>query len=588
MKFAKNALYLLLALCMVLCTACSKPAEAPAADAPAASAPAASAPAASAPAADAPAAEAPAEDGEKLLSVSPAGPVTSNNTMTGAPKADVQKIVYNNIENSSYDPIRNENTDELSAHMFEGLFCWTEGQLTLGQAESYEVSEDGITWTFTMRDDIYWSDGTPVTSHDFKWSWLRELNPDTAAKYTRLLYCIKGAEAYNGGTGTAEDVGLECPDDLTLIVTLEAPQLVFPEMLAAREYMPVPQKYVEEYGEAWSLDPVSCIGNGPFKLKQLVPNEKIVYEKNPYYYNADKITIEELECRFMTDSSVELMAYETGEIQIAMRTTGDNCLTHIDDTYIVQRLSSMWLVVNNNHETLKDVRVRKALAMAIDRDSISKNIFKGAEQPAYTIVPNGMTDPITGELWSDYGRYFEEDVEEAKALLAEAGYPDGKGFPTITYGTSSGTEHEEVAQAICAMWKANLGINAEIQVEDTSSFIAHRKEAGYFDVARWTNAGGNNDPMENLAFYTSDQLNNDSDYACAEYDELFAKATAETDIATRVQLLHDMEEMLIGRDMAVIPLYNPTQKLLMKPEVVGVGMSPAGSLDFRNAYIAAK
>ena len=245
----------------------------------------------------------------------------------------------------------------------------------------------------------------------------------------------------------------------------------------------------------------------------------------------------------------------------------------------------MWLVVNNNHPALSDVRIRKALAMAIDRQAICDSVFKGAEQPAYTIVPNGMIDPVSGELWSDYGRYFEENVEEAQALLAEAGYPGGQGFPTITYGTSSGTEHEEVAQAITAMWKANLGINCTIQVEDTASFIAHRKE-GAFDVARYTNSGGFNDPTLNLSYYESTQPNNDSKYNNPEYDALLAKVNAEPDIPTRVQMLHDLEEMLIS-DMGVIPLYNPTQKVLMKPEVVGVGMSPAGSLDFKHCYIAA-
>ena len=566
----KTAAYLLLALCMLL-SACSSGAETPASspDAPEQEA----AGAGNQPAAD-----------TKLV-VSPYGPVTTNTTMTGAPRAEVQKLVYNNVENSSYDPIRNENTDELSAHMFEGLTCWTEGELTLGQAESIDVSEDGLVYTVTMRDDIYWSDGKPVTSYDFEWSWLRELNPDTAAKYVRVLYPIKNAEAYNSGECTAEEVGLECPDERTLIITLEAPQLVFTEMLAMREYMPVRQDIVETYGEAWSLDPATCIGNGAFKMKELVPNEKIVYEKNPYYYDAENVILEELECRFMTDSSVELMAYETGEIQIAMRATGESCLLHPDETYIVERLSSMWLIVKNDHPVLSDVRVRRALAMAIDRQAICDTVFKGAEQPAYTIVPNGLVDPITGELWSDYGRYFEEDVEAAQALLAEAGYPNGEGFPTLIYGTSSGTEHEEVAQAITAMWKANLGIDCTIQVEDTASFIAHRKE-GAFDVARYTNSGGYNDPTVNLAYYESTQPNNDSHYNSPEYDELLHQAIVEPDIPTRIQILHDMEELLIS-DMGVIPLYNPTQKVLIKPEVVGVGMSAAGSLDFKRAYIAA-
>ena len=578
----KTTVYLLLALCLLL-TACSSGTETPSTTAPDSTD--SSAPAATA-----------APDGQEStgeqaattsqLVVSPAGIVQTSTTMTGAPQAEEQRLVYNNIESSSYDPIRNENMDELSSHMFEGLTCWTQGELTMGQAESIDVSEDGLTYTVTMRDDIYWSDGEPVTAYDFEWSWLRHLDPATAGKYTRMLYPIKNAQAYNAGECTADEVGLECPDERTLIITLEAPQLVFTEILAMREYMPVRQDIVETYGEAWSLDPETCIGNGPFKMKELIPGEKIVYEKNPYYYDADQVILEEIECRFITDPSVELMSYEAGEIKIATQVSAESCLLHPDQSYIIQRLSSMWLVVDCEDDVLSDVRVRKALAMSFDRQAICDAVFKGAEQPSYTIIPNGMKDPITGEPWSAYGQYFEENVAEAQALLAEAGYPNGEGFPTLTFGTSTSTENEQVAQAITAMWKANLGINCEIKVEDSASFIAHRQE-GAFDIARWTNTGGYNDPTNYLAYYESDQPNNDSHYSNPEYDALLHQANAEADIPTRMEMLHQLDEMLIT-DMAVIPLYNPAQKYLIDPSVVGAGVSPAGSLDFKRAYIAAE
>ena len=399
-------------------------------------------------------ADQPANTGaQQFLTISPAGRAFTNTTMTGAPRAEVQKLVYNNVENASYDPIRNGSTIELTAHMFEGLTCWTEGELTLGQAESIDVSEDGLVYTAHLRDDIFWSDGKPVTAYDFEWSWLRELDPDTAAKYVRRLYPIKNAQAYNSGECSADEVGLACPDERTLVITLEAPQLVFEEYLASPPFMPVRQDMVETYGEDWSLSPESCIGNGPFRMISHTPGEKIVYEKNPYYYDADKIILEEIECRFITESSVELMAYETGEIQIAVRPTGEICQLHPDETYIISRLSSMWLVVNTQDEVLSDSRVRRALAMAIDRQAICDTVFKGAEQPAYTIVPSSLVDPSSGNLWIDYGRYFEENVEEAQALLAEAGYPGGQGFPTITYGTSSGAEHEAVSYTHLDVYK---------------------------------------------------------------------------------------------------------------------------------------
>ncbi len=575
----KTALFLLLALCMLL-SACSSGTTA---NTDAGSTAAEEAQAAAPAGQDAQ--EAPAEAEGSALQISSVGRIVTSTTMEGAPKAETQRLVYSNIENASYDPIRNGSIIELTSHMFEGLTCWTEGELTLGQAESIDVSEDGLVYTVKLRDDIFWSDGEPVTAYDFQYSWLRELDPVTAAKYVDRLYCIKNAQAYNSGECTAEEVGIECPDERTIIIYLEAPQLIFEEYLAAPTYMPVRQDMVETYGDDWAQNPESCIGNGPFRMIEHVRGEKIVYEKNPYYYDADKITLEEIECRFITDPSVELMAYETGEIQVATRPTAESCLLHMDESYIISRLSSMWLVVDCQDEVLSDARVRKALALAMDRQAICDAVFKGAEQPAYSIVPSSLVDPSTGEAWSAAGRLFEENVEEAKALLAEAGYPNGEGFPTITYGTSSGAEHEEVAQAITAMWKANLGINCEIKIEDNAAFIDHRKE-GAFDVARYMNSNGYNDPSTNLETYRSDNSNNDSHYNNPEYDKLVDAAEMEADIDKRIDLLRQQDAMLI-EDMAVIPLYTPSQKTLVKPQVVGVGINPSGSLDFKRAYIAA-
>lgn len=499
------------------------------------------------------------------------------------PEAVPQKITYNATESPSYDPIRDTQSGEVVSHMFEGLTCWNQGEIVNGQAKSIECSEDGLVYTITLRDDIFWSDGKPVTAQDFYYSWMRELEAETAAKYVANLYIIKNASAFNAGECSAEEVGLDVKDDKTLIVTMEAPVSYFEELLAFKAYLPVRQDIVEANGETWAQTPETCIGNGPFKMVEYIPGEKMLLTKSDTYYGADSITITDLEIRFITDPSVELMSYQTGEIQIAVKPSADTCAQYGDEALTISKLSTMWLVPNCEDEVLQDVRVRKALSLAIDRQLICDTVLKGGEAPAYTIVPKGVIDPTTGESFAATAA-FEENVEEAKALLAEAGYPDGEGFPVITYGTSSGTEYEEVAQTILAMWKTNLGIDATIEVEDSSAFIAHRSE-GYFDVARYTMAGTYADPIASLSLYISGGKANDSNYNNPKYDETLAAARSAVTAEEKYALYHELNDMLT-EDMAVIPLYYPSIKFLIKPEVQGVGVNYLGMLEFKSAHVS--
>lgn len=494
-----------------------------------------------------------------------------------------QKITYNAVESPSYDPIRDTQSGEVVSHMFEGLTCWSQGEIVNGQAKSIECSKDGLAYTITLRDDIFWTDGQPVTAQDFYYSWMRELDPETAAKYVANLYIIKNASAFNAGSCSAEEVGIEIKDDKTLIVTMESPVSYFEELLAFKAYLPVRQDTVEANGETWAQTPDTCISNGPFKMIEYTPGEKMLLTKNEKYYGADDITINDLEIRFITDSSVELMSYQTGEIQIAVKPSADTCAQYGEEALTISKLSTMWLVPNCQDEVLKDARVRAALSLAIDRQLICDNVLKGGETPAYTIVPKGVVDPTTGKSFAD-GNEFKEDVERAKELLAEAGYPNGEGFPVITYGTSSGTEYEEVAQTILAMWKANLGIEATIEVEDSSAFIAHRGE-GYFDVARYTMAGTYADPIASLSLYLSTAKANDSNYMNPKYDETLAAARAAVTSEEKYALYHELDNMLT-EDTAVIPLYYPSIKFLIKPEVQGVGVNYLGMLEFKSAHIA--
>ncbi len=366
--------------------------------------------------------------------------------------ADTQKIVFTAQESSgSYDPIRDEQLGEITLQMFEGLYTWENGEIVYGMASNVELAEDNVTYTITVRDDAYWSDGVQVTAKDFVDSWLRELDPATAAKYVDTFKSIVGAMEYNSGTGSREDVGIKLIDDMTMQVVLKAPAVAFEELLAMKGFAPVRMDIVEKYGENWAMSPESCVCNGPFMMKEYKPGEKIVLVKNPYYYGADTVTVEELEARFITDSSVELIAYQNHEIDIATHATAETMENYPADAWSQPKLTCMWLVVNTQREALSDARVRKALAMAVDRDALCESVVMGGVTPAFSIVPSTFVDYSTGKLFNDHEPNFPYDPEQARALLAEAGYPNGEGFPTITYGTSASTEYENVAQAVTAM-----------------------------------------------------------------------------------------------------------------------------------------
>ncbi|MEG2213575.1 MAG: peptide ABC transporter substrate-binding protein, partial [Clostridiales bacterium] len=337
--------------------------------------------------------------------------------------------------------------------------------------------------------------------------------------------------------------------------------------------------------ESWSLDPDSCIGNGPFKMDSYTVGEKMTLSKSETYYNADQIKLDTLEIRFITDSSVELMAYKNNDIQIAILPTADICAQYPDEAIFAPKLSCMWLIINTQDDVLKDVRVRQALSMAIDRQSICENIIGGGVTPAYSIVPEASVDLTNGKRFIDVEEpYFKEDVAAAQQLLADAGYPGGEGFPEIIYGTSSNTDYENTAQAIASWWKENLGITCNIQVEDSSTFIAHRKEKGHFDVARYTIGGSYSDPLAMLAYYKSTDSNNDSYFNNAEYDQLLNDVRTVVDPKERFAIYHQLDRILM-ENMAVIPLYYPTAKYLSKSNIEGIYVTPIGCLEFKSAYV---
>lgn len=502
------------------------------------------------------------------------------------PSADkAQKITYNTNDSESWDPLRDSTVGAVVRHMLEGLTSWEKGELTLGAAETIDVSEDGLVYTAKISDEAVWSDLKPVTAQDFQYGILRILNPDNACKYAKDNYYLKNGEAYNRGEVSAEEVGVRCIDDKTIELTLEAPCAYFKELLAYKTYYPLRQDIVEG-NEKWWSSPDTFVSNGPFIMESYVAGDKMLLKKNPTYRDASAVKLSELEIRFITDPQVELMAYKTGEIQVGIMPPPESLeeLKASKDLMLSPKLTIYWLVVNTQMDVVNDARVRKALSMAIDRKQIVENVTKGEEIPAYGLCPNIVMDYAAGMPFRDvYPEYFEENVEEARRLLEEAGYPGGQGFPELVYAISTGGDHAKIAQAIQAMWKANLGIEVKIESLESAVFIKERK-SGTYPIARYQWASSYSDPEAWLGLYLSTQENNDSKYVNPAYDELINAANKEADVAKRFDLLHQAEKMLID-DMAVIPLFYPTNKFIVKQNVKDVGFNANGSLYFKHAYI---
>ena len=507
-------------------------------------------------------------------------------TEAPAEAAEPQKIVVNATESESWDPLRESQAGNLIASMFEGLTAYENGELTLAVASNIELADDGLSAHVTLREDSLWSDGKQVTANDFAYAMLRQLNPENAGKYAADLYMLKNAKAYNSGEAAAEDVGIEVVGDFEMNFTFEAPVTMtdFQEVLAARVAMPVREDAVAA-GENWWADATTCFCNGPFKLDSYTPGDMLVMVKNDQYYDADKVQITEIDWRFITDAQVELMAYQNDELQIGIMPPADSLQSFADsgELHSAAKITCYWLIVNCENDALKDARVRKALAMAIDRDAIVASVTKGGEIPAYSLISPQITDQSTGQVFNEVnGNQFEYNVEEAQKLLAEAGYPNGEGFPEITYGTSSGSYHGLVAQAVVDMWKQNLGITVAIEEEESSVFIEDRK-AGKFPLARYTNSSNFTSPDAMLKLYLSDSATNDSKYKSEEYDELVKSAETTADVTERYKFFQDANAKMID-DMAVIPLFYPVNNFIVKGNLKGVGISPGGRLDFKNAY----
>ncbi len=507
-----------------------------------------------------------------------------------------QKIVYNiDADPKTIDPQLNSAVDgsKVVRNAFEGLMREVEnGEVEEGIAESYEVSEDGLVYTFHIRENAKWSDGEDVTASDFEYGWKRALNPDTAAEYAYQLFYVKNGEAYNSGQASVEDVGIKVINDKTIEVTLESPVPYFLSLLAMPVYFPVRQDIVEANGDKWALSPETYVSNGPFKMTEWSAKESMTFVKNENYWDAENVKLETLVFRLIDDQTTTLSAFRNGELDIMEQPPTTEIQTLLDEgvAKIYPYLGTYFYMVNMSGkglsseavDALQDVRVRKALSLAMDRTLITEKVSMGGETPATSYVPEGVLDTKGDEFHKDYSD-ITTNIEEAKKLLEEAGYPNGEGFPTLTFTYNTASNHQMIAQAIQDMWKTNLGINVELKNEEWAVFQNTRNNFQY-EICRHGWIGDYNDPMTFLDMWVTGSGQNNAGYSNEEYDSLIAQAKAEQDGEKRTELLRQAEDVLMG-DMPIIPIYYYTNVVCAKDNIKGFVKSPLGAMLFREAYV---
>ena len=457
-------------------------------------------------------------------------------------------------------------------HVFEGLMKRDQNtDIVTGMADSYEISEDGLTYTFKIREDAKWSNGDPVIAKDFEIAWKYALNPETGSEYAYQLYYLANGEAYNNGEASEDEVGVKAIDDKTLEVTLKAPTPYFLELCAFYTYYPVNSKLQEEQGAEWSHEGSTFVSNGPFVVTEWNHDESIVCVKNENYYNKDAIKLDGLEFFISEDQNTMWQMYENEEIDIdhdlPTDVLGQLRAENNPELIIGPELANYFYRFNTTKKPFNNVKVRKALSMAIDRQLIIDEVAQGGQTPAFALVPVGVND-ANGDFRANGGDYIKEDVEEAKKLLAEGLAEEGMDSLsfTVLYNTSEG--HKKIAEAIQQMWKENLGI--DVSLENTEFQVKIDREHSLdYDVSRAGWIGDYIDPNTFLDMFAGWSTQNDTGWTSDEFDKLITDAGAEFDVAKRMEYLHKAEDVFM-EDMPILPIYYYTRPYMTKPYLKGV------------------
>ncbi|WP_068268480.1 peptide ABC transporter substrate-binding protein [Caviibacter abscessus] len=455
-------------------------------------------------------------------------------------------------------------------------------------AKSWDISEDGLTWTFHLKENLKWSNGDKLTAHDFKFAWLRALKPETASEYAYMLFPIKNAEEYNAGKVKAEEVGIEVLDDLTLKVTLFAPTPYFDSLVAFITYTPANEKFVTEQGENYALEADKILSSGPFSVKSWTHNSNMVLVKNENYYDKDDIKLETVNIKFIKDSSAELNAFKNEEIDIAKLTPAQYQEFKNDERVKQVLLATTWyLEYNVNNKFLSNKKIRKALLLSIDKKEFNEIVSHGINIPAYTLTPKnvGMSGLNGGDFVAEVGDLVPKfNVEKAKQLLAEGLKELGmEKAPVVSLILNDSGANKLFGEAIQEYIRKNLGVEIKIELMAFKERLA-RMSNNNFDIVLSGWGADYQDPMTFLDLFVTNGGNNHTGYSNPEYDKVIKIAKSTADRKVRFEAMKRAEEIL-EEDMPIGVLHQPRRNYLVNAKLKNV-IFPAIGVDllFNKSY----
>ena len=474
--------------------------------------------------------------------------------------AQVTFTVGNSGEPETLDPqlVSSPAEERIATALFENLLTYDAktGDPQPGLAQSWQQGSDGLTWTFTLRDDAVWSDGTRITAQTVVDSWLRALNPETGAPYAFLLTdLIRGAADYNAGKGAATDVGVKAVDDHTLQVITVSPAPFILNLLPQVAFSVVPLHVIRAHPGDWTL-PQNFTGNGPFSLKEWKPQGRIVLQKNPRYWDAKDVKVDQLVFLPVEDNEAAYAMYEKGALDWSTSFPPSDRLAEAKrrpDYVLSPALGTYYYEFNTTKPPFNDPRVRRAFAMAVNRADILGKIIQAGQVPALTLTP-----PLAGRFPYIPPKGVEENTDKARKLMADAGFAGGKGFPRVRLLYNTNDQHKLIAETLRDRWQQTLGVTVDCVDQQWGTFLQTRKADGMsgYDLARAGWIAEYRDPFAFLSLYASGNKEiNDGGYSSAAYDSLLNKANSLADGPDRMKLFQSAEGLLVDKDMAILPLY---------------------------------
>ena len=482
-------------------------------------------------------------------------------------------VVYNGGDVTSLDPhkMSGDWEDRVAGDIYEGLFTEdADAKPVPGIAESSKTSDDGLTWTFTLRDDAKWSDGEPVTAQDFVFAFKRLMDPKTAAQYAYLQYPIKNAEAINTGKITDLDqLGVKAVDDKTLEITLEHPVPYYPSLLTHYTAYPLPKHLIDKVGDQW-VQISNIVTDGPYKPVEWVPGSHVLTAKNDDWYGVEDLKVDGVRFLSMEDVSAGFRRYQAGEIDLMTDYPKDQ-FKNIEANmpgqgHFAPFAGLYYYVFNTAKPPFDDANVRKAFSMAVYREVIGPKVLGSGEPAAFGWVPPGMNNyPEEGARVDWAKEPYPQRMKEAKKLLADAGYGADKPLNvTLSYNTSD--NHKRIAVAIAAMWKP-LGVNVQLVNAEVKVHYANLRE-GAFEVARAGWLADFNDPVNFLDLLKSGIEMNYGKWTNPDYNSLLDKASTQEDLEARAETLEKAEKLALD-DTAALPIYFYLSENIVSPKIKG-------------------